>query len=386
MALILSGQALASASANLIMVAGLYHLATTSTPLMVALFMLALHGVPALVAPYFGQASDRLDKRKLLFAGRASAAISLGAIAFVLVLLDPGEVATGLLILASAIVGACDGLVSQVVRGAIPLVADSSRLVHANTMQLNTQRLASVCGQLTAGAVLLATDVSVVIGLAAFAATLAACADWHLPAMPASLKGEWLSWRGSFQNGWAAIRRAPGLGVLVVHAILFNAAFGLYSSLLPRHIADMPGTDSSDYSMATAALAVGSILLMVPLSPLRSLYQIPAWASALIATAGWAIVAAVPIWPAPILGSAVIGIGLCLSIVQIATKMQTEIHDDFGLANGAYRMIGGIVGPLSVLATAKLAAELSISAIWIAGILFQACASAWLYLQQRRGS
>jgi MFS family permease len=199
--------------------------------------VLAASGIPfALFAIAGGVLSDRVGPRRTMIASDVMRALLQAAVA---ALLLTGTAEVWMLVVASALYGACAAIFMPALMGLIPQTVPPDRLQEANALLGFTRSVANVAGPAVAGVVIALGDPGDVIAIDAltFAAS-AACLIALRPAPVVAGQGQEddEDFLARLRTGWHEVRARPwltaGLGAMAAyHVFVLPAVFVLGPAL-----------------------------------------------------------------------------------------------------------------------------------------------------------
>src|SRR3954467_3498195 len=203
--------------------------------------VLAASGIPfALFAIAGGVLSDRVGRRRTMIASDVLRAICQAVVA---ALLLTGRAEVWMLVVLSAVYGACAAIFMPALMGLIPQTVPPDRLQEANALLGFTRSLANVAGPAVAGLVIAVGEPGDVIAINALTPPVsAACLTAPRPAPAAAGDGDDdEDFLARLRTGWREVRARPwltgGLGAMAAyHVLVLPAVFVLGPVLAEREL------------------------------------------------------------------------------------------------------------------------------------------------------
>jgi MFS family permease len=204
--------------------------------------VLAASGIPfALFAIAGGVLSDRVGPRRTMIVSDVVRTICQAVVA---VLLLTGRAEVWMLVVLSAVYGACAAIFMPALMGLIPRTVPPERLQEANALLGFTRSVANVAGPAVAGIVIAIGEPGDVISIDAL--TFAVSAACLIALRPGPARGdaghdEDEDFLGRLRTGWREVRARPwltvGLGAMAAyHVFVLPAVFVLGPALAEREL------------------------------------------------------------------------------------------------------------------------------------------------------
>jgi MFS family permease len=233
--------------------------------------VLAASGIPfALFAIAGGVLSDRVGPRRTMIASDVIRTICQAVVA---ALLLTGSAEVWMLVVLSAVYGACAAIFMPALMGLIPATVPSERLQQANALLGFTRSIANVGGPAVAGIVMAVGEPGDVIAIDALTfAVSAACLIALRPAPARAGAGHDADedFVGRLRAGWREVRARPwltgGLGAMAsYHVFVLPAMFVLGPALAAREL-----DGASSWAVIIACWGIGTavgnlVALRVPI-------------------------------------------------------------------------------------------------------------------------
>ena len=221
--------------------------------------VLAASGIPfALFAIAGGVLSDRVGRRRTMIASDVIRSICQAVVA---ALLLTGTAQIWMLVVASAVYGACAAIFMPALMGLIPQTVPPDRLQEANALLGFTRSVANVAGPAVAGVVIVLGEPGSVIAIDALTfAVSAACLIALRPAPGAAGEGtdDDEDFLARLRTGWREVRARPwltaGLGAMAAyHVFVLPAVFVLGPALAASEL-----DGASSWAVIVACWGIGT--------------------------------------------------------------------------------------------------------------------------------
>lgn len=294
----------------------------TRSTLMVGVVNFAQFVGALVLAPVTGSAADRFDRRVVLMASQAVAAVASAALA---VLTFTGTVTAPLLLASTALLGLALAFFAPSMLSMVPLLVPREDLDTALSLNSASFNLARAVGPVVAAAVIDAFGYGPAFAINAttflvFVVLLTTVRPRPAEAMPSAQ-------RPRLRDAVAFVRQTtvvvPLLAVVAVSSIAVDPVY----TLTPELAIDVFGGTERTTGLLVGAFGTGAVLTAVfvvsRLKTVRYLLGI----SLTIMGAGMAGLALAPTLPVALAGLAVAGGGYLLTLTRATTRIQNEVPD-----------------------------------------------------------
>jgi MFS family permease len=344
--------------------------------------VLAASGIPfALFAIAGGVLSDRVGPRRTMIASDVIRTICQAAVA---ILLLTGAAEVWMLVIASAVYGACAAIFMPALMGLIPQTVPPERLQEANALLGFTRSIANVAGPAIAGVVIALGGPGDVIAIDALTfAVSAACLIALRPGAIAAGEApdEEEDFVARLRTGWNEVRARSwltvGLGAMAAyHVFVLPAVFVLGPVLAAREL-----DGASSWATIVACWGIGTALGNVLALRLRISRPVMIAAIALVGASTQGVIIGSGLGTAGIAGLEVIaGVASSLFFTLWDTSIQEQVPPhaisrvssyDFSVSLGLMPIGMAVAGPIAA------AAGLHATLVGL-GVLGMLAALAWL--------
>jgi MFS family permease len=344
--------------------------------------VLAASGIPfALFAIAGGVLSDRVGPRRTMIASDVIRTICQAAVA---TLLLTGTAEVWMLVIASAVYGACAAIFMPALMGLIPQTVPPERLQEANALLGFTRSIANVAGPAIAGVVIALGGPGDVIAIDALTfAVSAACLIALRPGAIAAAEApdEEEDFLARLRTGWNEVRARSwltvGLGAMAAyHVFVLPAVFVLGPVLAAREL-----HGASSWATIVACWGIGTALGNVLALRLRISRPVMIAAIALVGASTQGVIIGSGLGTAGIAGLEVIaGVASSLFFTLWDTSIQEQVPPhaisrvssyDFSVSLGLMPIGMAVAGPIAA------AAGLHATLVGL-GVLGMLAALAWL--------